>query len=489
MTRGDWCWNSASHHVEIDFKYLATKGYAMGLFSTVEKSSGMYLDQAANGNGAEKAFYTISALRELGGRGVSDVHVVEIGPGGGAALGSVTRALKTGDLPGVNELKYTFVELEGVQSGSLTHEREKFERLGVGTCEMRVGDAKELNVVVPDSADVVAASAVLHEVYSYGGGYGGIDQTLRSITDTLGERGFFSYRDVFSVERASQHERTRHIYDHESWVRFAKMFLPYYLQNAEHPYHREEDKVVFEQNSKVINTAQEINTAEGLSIEAPNGLLRELQRHYITLRDFAWRKGALGVRPDLEGQNAGDWLSIKDGHKRVHYRTDVEDKLLEALSEKRPDGSWVVDGDAFDATTDILLTKLLSDAEDGGGDPEAAHVWQEWLEREGSETYVYMTLGKFMGEVALQSLRASGGQRLLLPVDPSHALITPRAYYNRYLSGRLSNPLFDGKQLALFGLVDPKTEPDRVARGLDVLSTHCTKDTISKIYTPIRKVL
>lgn len=461
----------------------------MGSFCTVEKNSDMYLDRAANGNGGEKAFYIFTALRALGSRGIRDVHVVEIGPGGGAALGAVTRSMKSGDLQGIEDLRYTFVELDGVQSESLTREREKFERLGVGNCEMRTGDAKQLSCIVPETADVIAASAVLHEVYSYGGGYSGIDQTLRSVTETLGDQGFFSYRDVFSVERSSQHVRTRHIYDHESWVRFAKLFLPYYLHNAEHPYHREDDKVVFEQNSKVVNTTEEIDTSQSLSVEAPNGLLRELQRHYITLRDFTWRKGSLGVTPELEGPNSSDWLSIKDGHKRVHYRSDVDDKLLEALSERKADGSWVVDGDAFDATTDILLTKLLREVEDGANDPDSAKVWKEWLDREGSETYVYMTLGKFMGAVALQSLRASDNQRLLLPIEPNHVKVTPRAYYNRYLSGRLSNPLFDGKQLALFSLVDPKSEPERAAQGLDVLSDHCQKDTIAKIYTPIRKVI
>lgn len=456
----------------------------MGEFFVSGKTSESYLDQASNGNGSEKAILTMRSMDLLRRQGAEGMHVIEVGPGGGAAVNAIAEAMRSGELESVDNMRMSFVELDGVASTTLQNAQDNFSEFGES--RMYAGDAKRLDETFPEGADVVAMSAVLHEVYSYAGGYAGVDETIKAVTNTVRPGGYFAYRDVFSVDRPTQHERKKHIYDTESWVRFSKLFLPYYLSNAEHPYHREDDQVMFEQNAKPVS-AEMIDPKTNLTISAPIGVLRELQRHYITLRDHAWRADTFGVVPDLEGPTANDWLNKKHGHKRVHYTSQIDDPLLMSMSERDSSGKFVVDGDVFDATTEILLGEFLQEVADGN--EGSVGVWEEWLKREGSETYVYMTVDRLIANVALRSLDASEGSKILLPARDEDVFTVPRAYYNRFLQGQLSNPLYDGKQFSLFKAIDTKEQPDEVASALEVVQEKCAREVLAKIYPPIRQVV
>lgn len=457
-------------------------------FNTTAKSGRIYLDLAANGNGDEKAALTMESMRRLARVGTLNQSVIEVGPGGGSSTKSITDAFERGDFPGVT-LDLSFVEIDDVESDSLKEARKRIEQFA--TTNLHRGNLKYLSSVIDNEVNVVAASAVLHEVYSYSGGYDAINKSVGEIAVSLASGGFFAYRDVLSSEKRSIHERTRHFYDKEAWVRFSKLFLEHYLDHAVHPYHRHEDQVVFEQNSKRVDL-ESIDSTTGLSISAPVGLLREIQRHYITLRDYIWRSGTLGVSPVLDGPKANDWLDIRQGHKRVHFTIDRQDPLLESLSELDGDGGRVVDGDIFDATTDVLLGEFLREvSEDITG--KSGGIWSEWLSREGSETYNYMTTSNFIGVTAIESFTATNGTGILLPVKLNDVLAVPRAYYNRFLEGQLSNPLKDGKQLVLFESLDlssnSASSSDKISEALSTISEHCSKETLANIYTTIRKSL
>lgn len=457
--------------------------------STAQKDSELYLDIATNGNGAEKAMLTLRALARRCHVPRETTHIIEIGPGGGAAVSHIADTLSdtVGDkgVVRLGGMHMSLLELESIESGALCKSREKFS--GIGTSSLHTGDAREIEKIFPDGADVVAASAVMHEIYSYGGGYQALDDTFSAITRVLRPGGYLAYRDVFSVDRPSQHERTRHIYDRESWVRFAQLFLPHYLQHAQHPYHREDDKVIFEQDSRIV-ASEAIDPKKYLSISAPIGLLRELQRHYITLRDFMWRTGVLGIRPIMSGDRSNDWLDMKAGLKRVYFQKEIEDTMLIAMSERIRDGLYAVDGDSFDTTTDVLLGKFLKEVVSDSS-ALASAAWDEWFKREGSETYTYMTTGRLLGAVATRSLEASERKKILLPALPEDVLGISRKYYSRYLTTRLSNPLPEGKQLVLFQAMCTEKEPDRIGRSLEILGEHCTKETIANIYEPIAEIL
>lgn len=450
------------------------------------KSNNAYIDGAINGNGHEKAAFTLEAMGRLRESGVTTQHIVEIGPGGGSSVDIISDSFENGEQDGVS-LHMSFLELEGIESAGLKRAQERLAEFA--TSSFHQGDAKDLHSIFDNDVNIVAASAVLHEVYSYGGGYGALDATFEQITNTLEPGGFFAYRDVLSVDRLSQHERTRHVYDREAWVRFIKLFLTHYLTEAEHPYHRHEDMLVFEQDSNRVDL-DDIDMTKNLSIDAPIGLLREVQRHYITLRDHVWRKGSLGVMPVLDGPNSSDWVDVKRGHKRVHFKSTRHDPLLGALSESIDDGYRVVDGDIFDSTSEVLLGRFLRDVCEN--DKTSTEIWTDWLNREGSETYVYMTLNKLIGAVATQSFTASQGVKILLPVRAEDVAISPRAYYNRFLQSRLSNPILDGKQMVLFEAVDATDQSSanerKVAEALNTISAHCSKEVLSDIYDPIRRI-
>lgn len=246
--------------------------------------------------------------------------------------------------------------------------------------------------------------------------------------------------------------------------------------------------MVFEQDSVRV-TASLIHPDKHLTINAPVGVLRELQRHFITFRDYCWRSGELGFTPLLEGELANDWLDLKSGLKRIHYTMsgDHNDTLMRTLSEKESDDLWSVDGDTFDTTTDVKLENLMRRLHDG--ESKSVTLWNSWLEREGAETYAYMTPGRLLGAAALRSLEVSDGQSIMLPEEGSDVGVLSRVYYNRFLRKQLSNPLKDGKQLILFKLMNTSEDRSDIAKSLDILADWCDKDTIARIYGPIRRVV
>ena len=272
---------------------------------------------------------------------------------------------------------------------------------------------------------------------------------------------------------------------------FCKLFLDYYTKKADHSYKHYEDRIKLSQGGKTIS----IDSIEGntpLSIEAPIGLLRETQRHYITLRDYLWRKGNLGIIPELDDPSkTNDWIDRDRGHKRIHYKMLDDDPILKTMSTLISDDEYIVDGDIFDNTSDVRMGEVLSDIIKNSETSEHWKSWSEWLKREGSETYFYMPIGELLGSVALNSFEVSNGTQILLPTSKHDIRKVDRAYYNRYLESKLSNPLPDGKQLVLFELLSLKDKDsnlqEKISGALGALSMYCSHDVLSNIYTPIRK--
>ncbi|ARZ68255.1 hypothetical protein SMD11_2606 [Streptomyces albireticuli] len=452
-------------------------------FSTTLKTAPGYLDVAANAHGEEKAFLALRALERVQTPGP---RLVEIGPGGGSAVAFLASRLAAGEHQG-KDVHLTVVEVPGVVSESLARAMKEFGQ--VGTCDLVTGFAQDLAAIVSEPADVVTASALLHEVYSYGDGYSGLHDVIRTIPTVLRPGGMFAYRDVYAVESPSLHERVVQTYSALSWVRFLRMFLPQYLREGTHPYHRSADLTVFRQDSRIV-PAEELNDATSTLVAAPVGIFREVQRHYITLRDHIWRSGVLGFVPYLDGPLASDWIDAKRGHKRVHYAlTDTgrlptsQKTMLLALSERYTD-HYTVDGDIFDECTDIALSAFLELA--GSGDGECAQVWESWVTREGRETYAYMTLDALLAAFAVSSTEAPQDERtVLMSVAVADVIQQDRAYYNRYLRRNLPNPLKDAKQLVLFSNVPAAGDPRSLGEGMHCLQQWCGRANLARVYSAI----
>lgn len=451
-------------------------------FSTSLKTAAGYIDVAANAHGEEKAFLALEALRRVRG---DRPHVVEIGPGGGSAVAFLASALAGAERRD-RDVRLTLVEVPGVVSASLVRAMDAFNQ--VGSCDLVTGFARDVGTILKEPVDVVSASALLHEVYSYGGGYSGLHAMIRTLPTVLRPGGMFAYRDVYAVKAGSLHDRCLQTYTARSWLRFLRMFVPQYLAEGTHPYHSAADLVVFRQDSRVVPAA-ELCERTNVVASAPVGVFREIQRHYITLRDHVWRSGILGFTPYLEGPLAGDWLDARHGHKLVHYVLTGTDWLpasqkamLLALSERYGD-HYTVDGDIFDECTDIALTAFLELAE--RGDEPCAEVWRSWVTREGRETYAYLTLDALLAGFAVNSADAAQDElTVLMPVQVTDVLRRDRAYYQRYLRRAIPNPLRDAKQLVLFTNV-PVTDARSLSEGMACLQHWCSKSNLARVYAAI----
>ena len=452
------------------------------VFSTTLKTAAGYIDVAANAHGEEKAFLALQALQRVR---TPRPRLVEIGPGGGSAVAFLASQLAAGEHRD-RDVHLTLVEVPGVVSASLTEAMEGFNR--VGTCDLATGFAQDIGTLLSEPVDVVSASALLHEVYSYGGGYSGLHSMLRTIPTVLRPGGMFAYRDVYAVKAGSLHDRSVQTYRGRSWVQFLRMFVPQYLRQGTHPYHGSGDLAVFRQDSRIV-PAEELDDGIHVFASAPVGIFREIQRHYITLRDHVWRSGVLGFTPYLEGALAGDWIDAKHGHKRVHYvLTDTEwlpasqKTMLMALSERYTD-HYTVDGDIFDACTDIALSAFLGLAERGDG--ECSEVWESWVTREGRETYAYLTLDALLAAFAVSSTDAAQKERtVLMPLRVEDVIQRDRAYYNRYLRRNLPNALKDAKQLVLFANI-PVDDTRSLGEGMSCLQHWCSKSSLARVYSAI----
>ncbi|WP_246010790.1 hypothetical protein [Nocardia mexicana] len=408
-------------------------------------------------------------------------HVVEIGPGGGAAVQFLATRLADDN----RQVRLTLLEVPGVTSQSLTAAIDDFNE--VGSCVLVHGWAQDITSLLGEPVDVISASALLHEVYSYGGAYSGLHTMMRILPTVIRDYGYFVYRDVYAVDAPSLHERVVQSYSTQAWLQFLRLFLPHYLREGIHPYHHHDDEVVARQNSRIVPVA-DLDTRVCAVIEAPVGIFREVQRHYITFRDHVWRSGVLRFRPVLDGPLADDWIDFRSGHKRVHYAVTESDWMptaqtsnLLAVSESFGD-HMVVDGDIFDAVSDVALMAFMTAAE---YDTDCARTWESWRAREGRETYAYLTIDELLAAFAVNSIEASAHQdTVLMPVSTEDVFTRDRRYYNRFLSKRLPNPLTDAKQFVLFQNI-PVNDTDIVQRALDSLRQFCSKPSLARLHTAI----
>ncbi|MEU2717812.1 hypothetical protein [Streptomyces sp. NPDC007205] len=465
---------------------VQTETAAGHAFATAAKSAAGYLDEAANSHGREKVQMVLNALA----RTETDApHLVEIGPGGGAALQYLTDSLTcTANRP--RTLDVTLIEAPGVLSQALARAIDGYNAADLGTCSLTFGLAQDLGTILDRPVDIVAASALMHEVYSYGSGYRGIHEMMQTLPTIVKPGGHFAYRDVRTVNAATLHETVTHTYTHRGWLQFIRMFTPQYLRDSLHPYHHSGDDPTVRQDSRRI-ALENIDPRTSAVITGPIGLFREIQRHYITFRDYAWRSGALGFLPRLDGQLSADWIDAAAGHKRVHFTlTEAEwisprqRALLKTVSEPYGD-HYVTDGDIFDECTDAALIELLTSAETGN--EQCAAVWREWIEREGHETYVYLTLNELLTEFAISSAEANTNT-VMMPRTARDVVTPERAYYTRYLQKHLPNPLPDGKQLVLFTNI-PAHDTDALTAGIETLRPLCSRAAMARLHSALTQMM
>lgn len=167
-------------------------------FAHEHKSAATYLDVAANDHGDEKGLPVHRALRR---NESTEPHIAEIGPGGGAAVDHLATQVAEEPRP----VQLTLVEAPGVSSTSLTDAIGRFN--AVGSCVLVHGWAQDIGRLLREPVDVISASALMHEVYSYGGAYSGPHTLMRTLPTVLHPYGYFVYRDVYAVAAPARASR------------------------------------------------------------------------------------------------------------------------------------------------------------------------------------------------------------------------------------------------------------------------------------------
>jgi ubiquinone/menaquinone biosynthesis C-methylase UbiE len=247
----------------------------------------------------------------------------------------VGRALDTGNLPKTKNGVLRLVELGTGGGESLRRLKEKTSNLAnteliavdiipelLSSLKKEIGmeavasDAGNLPFA-DESISAVNASAVLHEISSYGTkskegvaiyGKEAVRQALLELNRVLLPEGIIAYRDVLAPV-GDLNESKAVEYKGESWELFAKWFLQDFVNSQ---------PKIYKQSDIEIQ-----KTGENFSVTAPAGLQREFQRHYLMLRDYLRTVKTREFGVDML---RSVWLNETQGLKSITF--SIEDRLI-----------------------------------------------------------------------------------------------------------------------------------------------------------------
>lgn len=287
---------------------------------------------------------------------------------------------------------------------------------GIGIFARRFMDETRSSAVIADAGNLpflantfsaINVSAIFHEISTYGvfdlramrqKGRVAIIQALEEITRILLPNGVLAYRDVFcpydrqAIKGVNYYQRSWHI--------FIKKYLPQLIETYE--------KVVAPV-SKNINVQQR---RDALYIEAPIQIHREIQRHYITFRDYFRKVVAptAGLNVTHEG-----WIDQSGGMKSHMVIISTQSRPLTAT----------IDSNTYDTLTDALIRDLF----------DSTPALGDWFKREGTELYTLLSSEEL---IALAGQVTEGSYKLT-PIAGS-LRTSPRNYYQRYLRQVIDHP-------------------------------------------------
>jgi hypothetical protein len=264
-----------------------------------------------------------------------------------------------------------------------------------------------------------------------------VEEAFSEFDRVLMPEGIVAYRDVLAPLENIQEMKTA-TYDRRSWARFTDWFLEDFLKTEPKLYDAADVK---EEKKDGV-----------LALHAPAGLQRELQRHYLMLRDYLRT-----VKADEFGitMARSDWRDKDAGLKEITFLAD--DRVASAVDlssfemhESAEGKVYRADSDRFDALYDEMMEfywQKLDDGTDGG--PEFGKIIDAWKAREGAEHYLYGNIGDLL-RIAVRASIDAGNSHVLLPEFPEDIVVAPRNYYDRYLGQVIDKPEIDGKQMISF---------------------------------------
>jgi ubiquinone/menaquinone biosynthesis C-methylase UbiE len=392
---------------------------------TLAKESGIYLD-SINNNSQEKIEIIKNALEKnnLPRNEDYEFKIVEVGVGGGGPLRELARSCASR-----NDVKIFGVDVVPSIVDSLSD---------LPNVKGIMAEANNLPLKA-NSISAINASAVLHEVSSYGVnhdrgpkfGIPAVKETLAEFKRVLLLGGMVACRDVLACDSDPYVLKTVRYYPY-SWRMFAEFFLKDFIQSQPFLY----------QNSRLEDRIFD----DAYVLEAPIGLHRELQRHYLMFRDYIRTVQAeefgIKIRKTY-------WLDQSKGLKFMTFsvkRKYASKVNLEHFEKKLSVSGIVYKGTSeyvdqlYDELVQYKFEQIAQGVEDG---LKFADLIKNWKEREGHECYTYGNFGEML--LMLSEMKDDG--LVLFPEKSDDLEISPRDYYNAYLKRVIDRPEFDGKQI------------------------------------------
>ena len=384
-----------------------------------EKINHLYLEQISNNEtekfGDLKQLITDDKLPKIDGK----INILELGVGGGETMKKLKDQLHSRD----------DINIIGLDSAFMFS--DNFRK--TANSEAIAADAG-LIPIKENSLSAVNASAILHEVSSYGistenegkvFGTEAVKKSLCEIKKGLAENGSLIYRDVACPENRLGIKTVD--YNKKSWQLFLDAYLPILRDASKEVLPEIFNGYNFEKNNGSTN------------IQATAQVQREIQRHYITFRDYFRKKifPEMGIKVIKE-----DWVEKNKGNKQHSIELSgvaLEHYINKMNSEKQTAGMKNISLDMLSDEYDDFTDEIM----ELGFNENISDFYEEWFRREGREIYTYLESKEIKQMVAEHD---ADGNALIAEKEE----MVPRYYYQRYLDRVLKNPEFEGKQIINF---------------------------------------
>lgn len=394
------------------------------------------------------------------------LKILELGPGGGESIEYIKNEF--------NNRRDISVFAADISVGVLKRAKRKHEVESIASDAVRLPFKN-------NTFSAINASAVFHEVSSYGSfeniydintkklrGLEAVKQALLEAQRVLLPGGALTYRDVFCPDK--MFEETTVNYCNSAWKYFAKWFYPDFLEANRRGFSRDnQPKIAGGDN-------------EPTQITATRHLHRELQRHYLMLRDYLRTQLAINIGLRVIEES---WVD-KDAGKKMH-EFDASGILLKIINqgiETSEHKRCSMQSEEYDKLFDKFIENIMKQ-EAGVGSPFGVEL-SEWKKREGKEIYTYASIRDMLNLVCENSATARDGY-IIFPKTASDIRVLPRNYYNRYLREVIDRPEFDGKQIINFYKItcqDALQVIDglkKLTSGTPAVNTHSLREKIEAL--------
>lgn len=419
--------------------------------------------------------------------------ILEIGPGGGAALRIIMERIAK-----LDEEARPLVSILDISARVLSQIEDLLRVAGIQSgFETRQGDISKELPYEDGSMQAVNLSSVLHECFSYGGGEAGMKTFIKELNRILAISGIVAYRDLNGVdpEKPAAFKLKTELSRKFLVIFFAKYFDDKHTKYKKPNYHYLDNLSVREEE-------------DGSIVNCDAGLAHEFKRHLVLFAKTLLPEAMYSIQP------------VEEGLSKISFTNTIgKEKFTACLKEREiqysesPDGIEVSDQAIAEFQSDIdkEIDVLFSDCKIILEDESATELLSQflennnikysregttlninlkglvivyskfkqllfdqnvkakfgnkkheklldWFEREGEESYFYGdqlgVITKFLEYSLTEDTNSSMlGHTCLVPMGMDEILITQRQNYTAYILGQIEDiegSYEDGKNTITF---------------------------------------